>query len=85
VKVTTDSGDGYFGISNEEQPMKECVIRRCHTLEKRELTAGPWEVKDEKVTKLFDLLRRISFMIASILFAESNFLYLLKNSEFQLV
>ena len=50
--VTTDSGDGYLGVNNEEQPMKECVIRRCQTLEKRELTAGPWEVKDEKVCYL---------------------------------
>eukprot|EP00111_Clytia_hemisphaerica_P018750 TCONS_00055458-protein len=49
VTVTTDSDDGYFGISNEHQPLKECVIRHCQLVEKKELTSGQWEVKDEKV------------------------------------
>ena len=51
VEVTTGSDDGYFGVSNEFQPQKECVIRHCQIIKKIELTSGQWEVKDEKVMK----------------------------------
>lgn len=49
--VSTGSDDGYFGVNNEFQGLKECVIRHCQLVEKIELTSGPWEVKDEKVCK----------------------------------
>lgn len=55
VSVTTESGDGYFGANNQlsqqQQPQqsKECVVRHCQVLEKRQLTCGAWEVNGEKV------------------------------------
>lgn len=58
--ITTESGDGYIGDSNQFQSTEpnlcECVVRQCQLLDKKVLTSGEWEVDGEKVRRnLFSL------------------------------
>ena len=91
MEVTTGSDDGYFGINNEFQPQKECVIRHCQIIKKIELTSGQWEVKDDKVCfsykKLYSKIKGNTIVVASYfncvdnLFTQDLDIYYVKNNK----
>merc|ERR1719193_1518876 len=65
--ITTEgSGDGYLGDSNQfqtsEPNITECVVRHCHTIEKKVLTSGSWEVDGEKI--FFDEKNELLYFLA---------------------